>query len=49
MFVSSKDFFNNMKTLVETIKENPELTIEQAFDRMPQNIETKNIYLPIYK
>lgn len=44
MFVSSKDFFNNMKTLVETIKENPNLTIEQALDRMPQNIETKNMY-----
>ena len=44
MFVSSNDFFDNMKTLVETIKENPELTIEQALDRIPQNIETKNMY-----
>ena len=44
MFVSSDAFFNNMRILVDTIKESPELTIEQALDRMPQNIETKNMY-----
>ena len=44
MFVSSDGFFDNMKILVDTIKENPELTIEQALDGIPQNIETKNMY-----
>ena len=44
MFVSSEDFFDNMKILINVIKENPELSIEQVIDKMPQNIETKKIY-----
>lgn len=44
MFVSSEDFFDNMNILVNVIKENPKLSIEEAIDGMPQNIETKKIY-----
>ncbi len=44
MFVSSTAFFRNMKVLVDEIKDNPELTVEQAIDRMPQNVKTKEIF-----
>lgn len=44
MFVSSTAFFRNMEVLVDEIKDNPELTVEQAIDRMPQNIKTKEIF-----
>ena len=44
LFVSNVDFFDNMRILVEVIKANPDLTIEQAIDQMPQNIETKRIF-----
>ena len=44
MYVSSDAFFSNMRKLVTTIKENPNLTVEQALDNLPQNIETKRQY-----
>ena len=44
LFISSEDFFDNMKKLVETIKDNPDLTVEQAIDQLPQNIETKRMF-----
>ena len=44
MYVSSDAFFSNMRKLVTTIKENPDLTVEQALDNLPQNIETKRQY-----
>ena len=44
LFISSGAFFKNMKTLVNVVKDNPDLTVEQAIDKMPQNIETKRIF-----
>lgn len=44
LFISSEEFFDNMKTLVEIVRDNPNLTIEQAIDQMPQNVETKRIF-----
>ena len=44
LLISSDDFFDNMKTLVEIVRDNPNLTIEQAIDQMPQNVETKRIF-----
>ena len=44
MYVSSDAFFSNMRKLVTTIKENPNLTVEEALDNLPQNIETKLQY-----
>ena len=32
-----------MKILAEVIKENPNMTIEQAFDQMPQNLITREM------
>ena len=43
LFISSDDFYENMGTLVDIIKTNPELTIEEAIDQLHQNIETKRI------
>ncbi len=44
LFISSDEFFDNMKTLVEIVRDNQNLTIEQAIDQMPQNVETKRIF-----
>ncbi len=44
MFISNEEFFENMRILVDVIKSNPELSVVEAIDRMPQNIETKRIF-----
>ena len=44
MFISNNEFFVNMKELVNVIKDNPELSVEETIDNMPQNIETRRIF-----
>ena len=44
MFISNEEFFENMRILVDVIKNNPELSVMEAIDRMPQNTETKRIF-----
>ena len=44
MLVSSSSFFSNMKILVNIIKSNPNLTIAEAIDSMPQNTKTRELF-----
>ena len=44
MFVSCDEFYDNMKILINLIKEKPKLSIEEVINQMPQNIETKKLY-----
>ncbi|MBR1425099.1 hypothetical protein IJ579_06010, partial [bacterium] len=41
MFVSSTDFFHYMKKLVTIVKENPDKSVEEIFDSLPQNMKTR--------
>ena len=43
LFISSRDFFRNLNTLINHIKEHPELSIEDALDLLPENQETKRM------
>lgn len=44
LFVSSNEFFRNLKDLVIIIKNNPELSIEEILDTLPENQETKRMF-----
>ena len=43
MMASSYDFFNYLKLLVQTVKDNPDKSIEEILDSMPQNVKTKEM------
>ena len=44
MFMSCNDFWDNLRILVNIIKQNLNLSMEQAIDKMSQNIKTKQLF-----
>lgn len=44
IFTSSSEFKTNFKELVENLKENPDKSVKEVFDELPQNIKTKAMF-----